>query len=85
MNKYKIFFTKQTFKEVKSLTPKLKIKLKTILSEVLSKDPFCGKKLCGDLSGNYSYRLDLKNRIIYSIDKKKRIIYVKRTKTHYGD
>lgn len=85
MKKYQIFFTKQAFKDVKLLSPKLKNKLKSILLEVICKDPFCGKKLLGDLQGNYSYRLDLKNRIVYSIDKEKYIVYVKRAKTHYGD
>ena len=72
---YKILFTKQAFKDVKSLTPKLKTKLKAILSEVISKDPFYGKKLCGDLEGNYSYRLDLKNRIFFHVVKKKKNIF----------
>ena len=67
------------------MTPKLRLKLKAILSEVISEDPLCGKKLCGDLEGNYSYSLDLKNRIVYSVNKKKKIVYVKRARTHYGD
>jgi mRNA interferase RelE/StbE len=82
---YKILFTKQAFKDVQSLAPKLRAKLKAILSEAVCKDPLSGKKLCGDLNGNYSWRLDLKNRIVYSVDKKKKIIYVKRAKTHYGN
>lgn len=85
MKIYKILFTKQARKDVKSLSPKLKNKLKSILLEVISEDPYCGKKLLGDLEGNYSYRLDLKNRIVYSVDKKKNIVYVKRTRTHYGN
>jgi len=85
MKKYIIVFTKQAFKDVKSLSPKLKAKLKAILLEVISEDPFCGKKLLGDLHGNYSYRLDLKNRIVYSIDQEENIIYVKRARTHYGE
>jgi len=70
---------------VRSLTPKLRAKLKAILSEVVGKEPFSGKKLYGDLEGNYSYRLDLKNRVVYSVDKRRRVIYVKRARTHYGD
>lgn len=85
MEKYKLLFSKQALKDVNSLSPKLKAKLKDILLEVISEDPQCGKKLLGDLEGNYSYRLDLKNRIVYSIDKKKRLVYVKRARTHYGD
>lgn len=82
---YKIFFTKQALKDVKLLSPKLKEKLKDILIEVISKNPYIGKKLLGELEGNYSYRLNIKDRIIYSINNKDKIIYIKRTKTHYND
>lgn len=85
MKKYQILFAKQAVKDVKSLSPKLRNKLRDILTEVISEDPFAGKKLLGDLKGNYSYRLDIKDRIIYSVDTKKKIIFVKRAKTHYGD
>lgn len=84
MSRYEIFFTKQAVKDIKSLTPKLKLKLRAILSEVIAYDPFLGKKLLGDLEGNYSYRLSIRDRIIYNTDKKKKHIYVKRARTHYG-
>jgi len=61
------------------------LKLKQILSEVIAVNPYVGKKLLGSLKGNFSYRLNIKDRIIYSIYKKKKIIYIKRTRTHYGD
>jgi len=85
MKKYEILFTKQALKDVKTLSPKLKRKLKSILSEMIEDDPFCGKRLLSDLEGNYSYRLNLKDRILYSIDKEKKVVYVKRAKTHYGN
>ncbi len=85
MKKYQIVFTKQALKDLKSLSPKLRGKLKSILQEVISNEPFSGKKLLGELKGNYSCRLDLKNRIIYSVDEERNIIYVKRARTHYGD
>ncbi|MDX9970513.1 MAG: type II toxin-antitoxin system YoeB family toxin [Candidatus Gracilibacteria bacterium] len=85
MKKYQIVFTKQAFKDVKSLSPKLKEKLKFILQEVISENPFAGKKLLGELEGNYSHRLDLKNRILYGIDRENYIVYIKRARTHYGD
>jgi Txe/YoeB family toxin of toxin-antitoxin system len=85
MKKYKILFTKQAFKDVRSLSSKLKKKLQEILNEVIAEDPLCGKKLLGDLKGNFSYRIDIKNRLVYSIDKKKRTIYIKRARTHYGN
>ena len=85
MKSYKVLFTKQAVKDIKTLSPKLRGKLKAILTEVVALDPFCGKRLLGDLRGNYSYRLDLKNRTVYSVDKKKKTVYVKRARTHYGD
>lgn len=82
---YTILFAKQAEKDIAKLTPKLKEKLKDILTEVILKDPFSGKRLLGELGGNFSYRLNLKDRIVYSVDEKKKIIYIKRAKTHYGD
>jgi len=85
MKKYRILFTKQALKDVQSLSLKLKNKLKDILMNVIVENPYCGKKLLGKLDGNYSYRLDFKNRIVYSVNKPERIIYVKRARTHYGE
>ncbi len=84
-SKYEIRFTKIAKKDVERLTPKLKKKLRDILIEVLSKNPYEGKRLLGDLSGSYSYRLSYRDRIIYSIDEAKGIIYIERARTHYGD
>ncbi len=85
MKKFQIFFTKQAKKDVQLLSPKLKQKLKNILIEVISQNPNAGKKLIGELEGNLSYRLTIKDRIIYSIDKKNNRIYIKRARTHYGN
>ena len=81
---YEIQITKQAFKDIKSLTPKQKKKLQDILLEVVAQNPLEGKKLIGDLEGNYSIRLNLKDRIVYSIDEDKKNIYIKRARTHYG-
>ena len=85
MNGYEIRITKQAEKDIDKLTPKLRKKLKTILTEVIAQRPYEGKKLLGELVGNYSYRLSYQDRIIYSVDKESRIIYVKRARTHYGE
>ena len=79
---FEIRLTKEAKKDVDKLTPKQKVKLHKILINVLSKDPQQGKKLVGDLSGLYSYRLNIKDRIVYSIDEVHRIIVIHRTKTH---
>ena len=44
---YEIRFARRAEKDVKKLTPKLRHKLHEILSEVIARDPFQGKKLVG--------------------------------------
>ncbi len=85
MSRYQIQFSKQAKKDIARLTPKLRAKLKSLLIEVIADNPYEGKKLLGDLSGNYSYRLTYKDRIVYSIDEEQRVVYIKRARTHYGD
>ena len=68
-----------------TLSPKLKSKLRDILLEVLSRNPYEGKKLLGDLAGSYSYRLTYKDRIVHSLDEERRVIYIERAGTHYGE
>jgi len=81
---YEVRITKQALKDILTLPPKLKKKLKSILLEVLSITPYEGKKLVGELAGNYSLRLTLHDRIVYSIDEDTKIVFVKRARTHYG-
>ena len=83
--KYEVRITHRAEKDIQKLTPKLKEKLYEILTEVLAVSPFEGKKLMGDLTGSYSYRLTYQDRIVYSIDAKKKIIFIERARTHYGD
>ncbi len=83
--RYEIRITKQAKKDIEKLTPKLRRKLRTILVEVISENPYEGKPLLGDLAGNYSYRLTYKDRIMYSIDEDARIVFIKRARTHYGE
>ncbi len=85
MKPYEIRFTKEAVKDFRKLTPKLQQKLREILSETISKDPRCGKRLVGDLEGFFSYRLTYKDRIVYSVDDSSKTIFVHRTRTHYGD
>ncbi len=77
--------TREAEKDIRKLAPKLQAKLYDILTEIIAKDPFQGKKLIGDLEGSYSYRLSYQDRIIYSIDVKERIVYIEKARTHYGD
>lgn len=85
MPAYEIKITKQAFKDIKMLSPKLKDKLKGILVNSIAENPFGGKKLIGELQGNYSFRLTFKDRIVYSIDETNKTVYIKRARTHYGE
>lgn len=85
MANYEIKITKTALKDINLLSPKLKKKLKNILIEIISDNPYIGKKLVGDLSPHYSYRLNIKDRILYLINEEKKVVYIKRAKTHYGN
>ncbi len=84
MKPYEIRFTKEALKDIQKLTPKLKEKLQAILSHTISKEPYSGKKLVGDLLGFYSFRLTFKDRIVYTIDGQQHIVFIHRTRTHYS-
>ena len=81
---YEILITRRAEKDIQTLSPKLREKLKDILAEVIARNPFEGKKLLGDLEGSYSYRLTYQDRIVYSINMAQRIVYLERARTHYG-
>lgn len=82
---YEIQITRRAEKDIGKLTPKLRSKLHDILTEIIAKNPYDGKKLLGDLAESYSYRLNYKDRIVYSIDPKAKIVYIERAATHYGE
>ncbi len=85
MSFFKVRITRRAEKDIHKLSPKLKDKLYEILTEVIPKDPYQGKKLAGDLEGSYSFRLSYQDRVVYSIDPKKKIVYIERAKRHYDD
>ena len=82
---YEIRFTKEGKKDVLKLTSKLKQKLKKIIQNQISPNPYGGKKLVGDLMGFWSLRLNYKDRIVYTIDESQKLVYIHRVRTHYGD
>jgi Txe/YoeB family toxin of toxin-antitoxin system len=82
---HEIRFTKEALKDVKKLTPRLKAKLKDILENQVTHDPYSGKKLVGQLKGFYSIRLNFQNRIVYTVDDETQKVYIHRAKTHYGE
>ncbi|MDJ0536548.1 MAG: type II toxin-antitoxin system mRNA interferase toxin, RelE/StbE family [Xenococcaceae cyanobacterium MO_207.B15] len=82
---YEVRFTKEAKKDIAKLTHKLKQKLKTIIQDTISINPYAGKKLVGDPAGFYSVRLSYQDRIVYTIDDEQKLIYIHRAKTHYGE
>ena len=80
---FQILITRLAQKEIATLTPKLKKKLREIVVNRIAVNPFDGKKLVGDLRGCWSVRLTLKDRVVYSIDEEKQIVYILRARTHY--
>ncbi|SKB15114.1 Similar to tr/Q5NZB9/Q5NZB9 [Planktothrix sp. PCC 11201] len=85
MADYQILFSKSAQKDIAQLTSQQKAKLKQILQDIISKNPYLGKSLKGQLEGLYSYRLNRKDRIVYEILETDKVVFIIRTKTHYGD
>lgn len=83
--RYEIRLTREAVKDLAKLTPALKKKLKEILVNRISVEPYSGKKLVGDLAGYRSVRLTFQDRIIYSVDEENTMIFIHRCRTHYGD
>ena len=63
---YKILFDKKVLKDLKKIDKKEQSKIVEVIEHKLAKNPFIGKKLLGDLSPFYRYRVG-NYRIIYSI------------------
>jgi len=82
---FEIRITKTALKDIEKLSPKMKLRLQEILVTLVANDPHQGKRLVGELEGNWSLRLNLKDRIVYSIDEDNKLMYLKRVKTQYGE
>ena len=82
---YQIQFSRKAQKDIRELTEQQKHKLKQILEELVSVNPFMGKALKGKLKGLYSLRLNRKDRILYEIYEQDKTVLIIRTRTHYGE
>ena len=82
---YEVRFSRVAYKDVGDSTPRLKKKLKDIITGQIALNPHSGKRLVGDLAGFYSMRLTFKDRIVYSIDEEHKTVYIHRARTHYGE
>ena len=80
---FRLQITRRAQKDIATLTPKLKKKLREILINRIAVNPFDGKKLVGDLRGCWSVRLTLNDRVVYSIDEENRIVHILRARTHH--
>ena len=85
--KYIIKFSKQAKKDKLKLRGSgLDKKCKDILLS-MTENPFCYppsyEKLCGDLTGLYSKRINREHRIIYEVDEQNCEIHIIRMWTHY--
>lgn len=84
---YVIKFSKQAEKDKKKLKNSgLDKNCKTILNLMIN-DPFCYppsyEKLCGELQGLYSRRINRQHRIVYEVLEEKNEIHIIRMWTHY--
>ena len=82
---WKVILTKQANKDAKKLTAAgLKAQTETLLA-ILAENPYQppSEKLKGDLSGYYSRRINIQDRLIYQIIPDERIVKVLRMWSHY--
>ncbi len=63
---YKIVFDKKVYKDLKKIDKKWQIKILKTIEEKIALNPYSGKKLVGNLSPFYRYRVG-DYRIIYQI------------------
>lgn len=87
MVKWELAFSKQALKDAKKVKAAgFKPRVEELLA-LLEKDPFQNppsfEKLVGDLSGAYSRRINIHNRLVYEVFTKERVVRVLRMWTHY--
>ena len=63
---YKVLFDKRVLKDLKRIDKQHQKEIIEAIEKKLAQDPYVGKRLLGDLSGLYRYRVG-KYRIIYAI------------------
>lgn len=80
---YEVVITRRAEKDIATLSPKLRAKLRQMLLERVAVDPTSGKKLVGDLAGYWSLRLTHRDRVVYRVDEESRTVFILRARTHY--
>lgn len=87
MVKWEIVHTKRSVKDFEKISQcPLKKKVRDLLDVIIT-DPFKTpppyEKLCGDLKGLYSRRINLNHRLVYQILSDQKIIKIMSMWTHY--
>ena len=87
MVNYRVLFSKQAAKDVDLLKQAgLSDKAKKLIA-ILEEDPFRNppryEKLCGDLSGAYSRRINIHHRLVYQVFDGEKIVRIIRMWKHY--
>ena len=73
--KYTVNLSRQAEHFYKKLEKKVKDKVCECML-LLETETYCGKRLHGDLKGNYSLRVGKKIRIIYSVSEKEKAVCI---------
>jgi len=84
---WRLVYTSQARKDAKKVvTSNLKKKAEELF-ELLREDPYRSpppfEKLVGDLSGAFSRRINIQNRLVYQVLEEEKVIKVIRMWTHY--
>ena len=87
MVKWELAYSKQALKDAKKvkaagLKPKVE-ELLAILENNPLQNPPAFEKLVGDLSGAYSRRINIHNRLVYEVFANERVVRILRMWTHY--
>jgi Txe/YoeB family toxin of toxin-antitoxin system len=87
MVKWRIVYTRQAQKDAKKIAAAGLRQRAEKLLEILSENPFQTpppyEKLIGDLSGAYSRRISIQQRLVYQVLEEIRTVKVIRMWTHY--
>lgn len=85
--KWTVVFSRQARKDAKKLAMAGLKPNAEVMLDILSHNPFQNpppfEKLVGDLSGTYSRRINIHNRLVYEVFAKERTVRVLRMWTHY--
>ncbi len=87
MVKWELAFSKQALKDAKKVKAAgFKPRVQELLA-ILENDPFQNpqsfEKLVGDLSGAYSRRINIHNRLVYEVFTEQRVVRMLRMWTHH--